>query len=45
MNKGYAQALTALKDHIHHTQQQAALAVNTRLLFVYWEIGQFIAAR
>ena len=45
MDKGYAQALTALKEHIHHTQQQAALAVNTRLLFLYWEIGQFIAVR
>ncbi|MFT4189388.1 MAG: PDDEXK nuclease domain-containing protein [Aeromicrobium sp.] len=43
--EGYADWLTDLKGRIHATQQRAALAVNTELLRLYWEIGRDILDR
>ena len=42
MDNTYKQLIGSLKDHIRLSQQQAVLSVNTRLLFLYWEVGQFI---
>ena len=39
MNK---ELIQSLKEHVRLSQQQAVLSVNTRMLFLYWEIGQFI---
>jgi len=43
--EGYAEWLVGLKDRIHSAQQRAALAVNTELLQLYWEIGNDILQR
>ena len=43
--EGYAKWLAGLKDRIHSAQQRAALAVNTELLQLYWEIGNDILKR
>jgi len=42
MDKKYKELVKSLKEHIRSSQQHAVLAVNTRLLFLYWEIGHFI---
>lgn len=42
MNKEYSKSIASLKEHVRLSQQQAVLSVNTRLLFLYWEIGHFI---
>ena len=42
MDKQYTALIQSLKEHVRSSQQQAVLAVNTRLLFLYWEIGHFI---
>lgn len=42
MDKQYRELITTLKEHVRLSQQQAVLTVNTRLLFLYWEIGHFI---
>lgn len=42
MDKQYTKLIQSLKEHVRLSQQQAVLAVNTRLVFLYWEIGQFI---
>lgn len=42
MDDQYSEIITSLKDHIRVSQQQAVVAVNTRLLYLYWEIGHFI---
>jgi predicted nuclease of restriction endonuclease-like (RecB) superfamily len=40
---GYAIILQQLKTKIKAARQKAVLAINTELLFVYWEIGKAIA--
>lgn len=40
--EGYASWLADLKGRIHAAQQRAALAVNTELLRLYWQIGRGI---
>lgn len=42
---GYGDWLTELKGRIHTAQQRAALAVNTELLKLYWQIGRDILDR
>ncbi len=42
MEKQYSELIILLKEHVRLSQQQAVLSVNTRLLFLYWEIGRFI---
>lgn len=42
---GYADWLADLKGRIHAAQQRAALAVNTELLRLYWQIGRDILDR
>jgi predicted nuclease of restriction endonuclease-like (RecB) superfamily len=42
---GYAAWLADLKARIYTTQQRAALAVNTELLRLYWQIGHEILIR
>lgn len=42
VNNNYLQALSALKQRIRLSRQQAALSVNHELLNVYWEIGNTI---
>jgi predicted nuclease of restriction endonuclease-like (RecB) superfamily len=37
--------IRSLKEHVRLSQPQAVLAVNTRMLFLYWEIGHFINAQ
>jgi predicted nuclease of restriction endonuclease-like (RecB) superfamily len=43
--EGYADWLADLKGRIHAAQQRAALAVNTELLRLYWQIGRDILDR
>jgi predicted nuclease of restriction endonuclease-like (RecB) superfamily len=43
--EGYAAWLAELKARIHRSQQRAALAVNTELLQLYWQIGDEILTR
>lgn len=43
--EGYADWLADLKGRIHDAQQRAALAVNTGLLRLYWQIGRDILDR
>jgi predicted nuclease of restriction endonuclease-like (RecB) superfamily len=43
--EGYADWLADLKARIHAAQQRAALAVNTELLQLYWQIGRDILDR
>lgn len=43
--EGYAAWLTDLKGRIRAAQQRAALAVNTELLRLYWQIGREILDR
>jgi predicted nuclease of restriction endonuclease-like (RecB) superfamily len=43
--EGYAAWLAELKARIYSTQQRAALAVNTELLRLYWQIGHEILTR
>ncbi len=43
--EGYADWLTDLKARIHAAQQRAALAVNTELVQLYWQIGRDILDR
>jgi predicted nuclease of restriction endonuclease-like (RecB) superfamily len=42
---GYLTWLEELKARIHHAQQKAALAINTELIVLYWQIGNDILAR
>ena len=42
MDQEYKELIKSLKEHVRLSQQQAILAVNTRMLFLYWEIGHFI---
>ncbi|WP_028315958.1 PDDEXK nuclease domain-containing protein [Desulfatibacillum aliphaticivorans] len=42
---GYADWLADLKARIHAAQQRAALAVNSELVTLYWQIGRDILAR
>ena len=43
--EGYADWLANLKARIHAARQRAALAVNTELLRLYWQIGRDILDR
>lgn len=43
--EGYAEWLVDLKARIHAAQQRAALAVNTELISLYWQIGRDILDR
>jgi predicted nuclease of restriction endonuclease-like (RecB) superfamily len=43
--EGYADWLTELKSRIHNAQQQATLAVNRKLVQLYWQIGNDILSR
>jgi len=43
--EGYTNWLADLKGRIHAAQQRAALAVNTELLRLYWQIGRDILDR
>ncbi|KAA1421910.1 DUF1016 domain-containing protein [Nocardioides humilatus] len=43
--EGYGDWLADLKTRIHSAQQRAALAVNTELLKLYWQIGRDILDR
>ena len=43
--EGYTDWLADLKGQIHAAQQRAALAVNTELLQLYWQIGRDILER
>lgn len=43
--QGYSDWLGELKQHIHHTQQRAAQAVNLELITLYWQIGHAILMR
>ena len=43
--EGYADWLANLRARIHAAQQRAALAVNTGLLRLYWQIGRDILDR
>lgn len=45
MPDAYQQWLAELKDQIHSAQQRAALAVNTELVRLYWQIGREILDR
>lgn len=42
MDNKYKELIHSLKEHVRLSQQQAVLSVNTRMLFLYWEIGKFI---
>ena len=42
---GYADWLADLKARIHGAQQRAALAVNCKLVLLYWQIGRDILTR
>lgn len=42
---GYADWLAELKIRIHTAQQRATLAVNRKLVLLYWQIGRDILAR
>ncbi len=41
MDQDYNEKIKSLKEHVRISQQQAVLSVNTRMLFLYWEIGHF----
>jgi predicted nuclease of restriction endonuclease-like (RecB) superfamily len=41
-NPTYAQLLGNIKTAVSTAQQQAAMAVNSRLLFAYWQVGNLI---
>lgn len=43
--EGYVEWLADLKGRIHAAQHRAALAVNTELLHLYWQIGRDILDR
>jgi len=43
--EGYSAWLVTLKKRIHEARQRAALAVNTEMLKVYWQIGRDILDR
>lgn len=43
IEKNYTSILDSLKEKIRLARQKAAIAVNTELLFIYWEIGNEIA--
>jgi predicted nuclease of restriction endonuclease-like (RecB) superfamily len=45
LDKQYYELIKSLKEHVRLSQQHAVLAVNTRLLFLYLEIGHFINAQ
>lgn len=38
----YSQLLGNIKTAVSTAQQQAAMAVNSRLLFAYWQVGNLI---
>jgi predicted nuclease of restriction endonuclease-like (RecB) superfamily len=42
---GYVELLNELKEKIRKAQLKAALAVNSELVFLYWEIGQMLSAK
>ena len=44
-SSGYADWLAELKIRIHTAQQRATLAVNRKLVLLYWQIGRDILAR
>ena len=41
-NNIYIQLISSIKVAVNTAQQQVAMAVNSRLLFSYWHIGQLI---
>lgn len=43
MDHQYNEALFNIKQHILNSQQKTILSVNVQLLFLYWEIGNFIS--
>lgn len=43
--EGYAEWLAGLKGRVYAAQQRAALAVNTEMLRLYWQIGRDILDR
>lgn len=43
--EGYREWLAGLKARVHAAQQRAAIAVNTELVELYWQIGRDILAR
>lgn len=43
--EGYAPWLADLKSRIHAAQQRAAIAVNSELVVLYWQIGRDILDR
>lgn len=43
--EGYAEWLADVKARVHAAQQRAALAVNTELLTLYWQIGRDLSER
>ncbi|WP_225443481.1 DUF1016 N-terminal domain-containing protein [Lolliginicoccus lacisalsi] len=43
--EGYSDWLAALKAHVHAARQRAAVAVNTELVQLYWQIGREILGR
>jgi len=42
---GYAEWLAELKGRVHAAQQRSALAINTEMLALYWQLGSDILAR
>lgn len=42
---GYVELLNELKEKIRTAQLKAALAVNSELVFLYWEIGKKLSSR
>jgi len=43
--KDYAQVLLSIKKQVQESQIKAALAVNKKLIKLYWSIGQTIAEK
>ncbi len=45
MPSDYGAWLNDLKERVHVAQQRAALAVNTELIALYWQVGRDILVR
>lgn len=43
--KTYSQWLNQIKDKVRNTQLKASVAVNTELIFFYWELGKSIVEK
>jgi predicted nuclease of restriction endonuclease-like (RecB) superfamily len=43
--KGYGDWLKELKERINNARQRTAIAVNTELVMLYWQIGRDILSR